>query len=873
MLLALISAFCLACYIILYIFMKKIKPMKPYSPLKAMVNRVKLYFYFGLLLILTGSMIFVSCQSPGVVLPESQARELRAPAYPLVTIDPYISAWSATDQLFDSPVRHWTGRVHPLTGAIRVDGEIYRFLGQEEPQWEPILPLASRTPWEGDYTLAAPTGEWTAPGYDPQGWMKGKAAFGTLGMPNLATPWETEDIWVRRVFQIDTAEQKEVYLIYSHDDIFELYLNGTQLVGTGYEWKNNVVLKIDKNLLKPGADNVIAAHCHNRTGGGYVDFGLFKEVGDGPVFATTAVQKSVAMSPTHTRYLFTCGPVDLEVRFISPLLPGNPDLLSRPVSYIAYQVQSNDGKTHDVQLYFEATPQWAVDHTDQAVEITRGETGQVKYLKAGTTEQPVLQKKGDDRRIDWGYFYMAFPAASKASAAISDYYSNKQAFAQNGTLGQGETSMVTLPSEKMAVMSIADPVGKVGAAPAMGYLMVGYDDIESIQYFGNNLKAWWKEDGQVTMDEALNLAVTEFDRILTECNEFDRQLIEEAVNRGGEKYADLVILAFRQSIAAHKLVRGPEGQMLFFSKENFSNGSIGTVDITYPSAPLYLKYNPALLKGMMDPIFFFSESGKWTKPFAAHDVGTYPLANGQTYGGDMPVEESGNMLILAAAIAYTEGNANYAEKHWETLTTWTNYLLEHGLDPENQLCTDDFAGHFAHNVNLSVKAILGIASYGYLAGMLEKNDIAEKYTSEAKKMAGQWMTMADDGDHYRLTFDQPGTWSQKYNLVWDKLMGWGIFPPEVAAREIAFYLTKQNTYGLPLDNRKTYTKSDWIVWTATLAGDKETFNRFIEPVHRYVSETPDRVPMSDWYETTNAEQVGFQARSVVGGYFIKMLEK
>jgi hypothetical protein len=108
-------------------------------------------------------------------------------------------------------------------------------------------------------------------------------------------------------------------------------------------------------------------------------------------------------------------------------------------------------------------------------------------------------------------------------------------------------------------------------------------------------------------------------------------------------------------------------------------------------------------------------------------------------------------------------------------------------------------------------------------------------------------------------------------LVWDRLLGLNLFPPQIAQREMAFYKTKQNRFGLPLDNRETYTKLDWIVWTATMAETPEDFRVFITPLLRFVNESPSRVPLTDWYWTLDGKQRGFQARSVVGGVYIKML--
>ena len=547
------------------------------------------------------------------------------------------------------------------------------------------------------------------------------------------------------------------------------------------------------------------------------------------------------------------------------------DLLSTPVNYISYRVRSLDKKQHDVQMYVETTPQLAINELTQPTRSKVIRRNGINYVQAGTIDQPILGRKGDGICIDWGYAYLAGNIGANTAVSLGNYYGMKNEFATKGTLLPTQAECVTRRADQMPAMAYTDNLGKVGADGKSGFLMLGYDDISAIEYFYQPRMAYWKHDGKVTIFDAFERAKANYASVMERCRAYDQMILNDAEKAGGKEYSELCALAYRQVIAAHKLFKDADGNLLFFSKENNSNGCINTVDLTYPSAPLFLAYNPELQKGMMTSIFEYSASGRWNKPFPAHDIGTYPIANGQVYGGDMPIEEGGNMVVLTAAIAKVEGNADYAKKYWDLLTIWTDYLVEYGQDPENQLCTDDFAGHWAHNANLSVKAIMGVAGYSEMARMLGMNDVADRYAAKAKAMATKWEQMAREGDHYRLAFDRENTWSQKYNMIWDKMWNLHLFPNNVMEKEVAYYLTKQNLYGLPLDSRKEYTKSDWIMWSAAMSSDKATFEKFISPIYKYANETVSRVPLSDWHYTDSGKFVGFKARSVIGGYWMKVL--
>lgn len=576
-------------------------------------------------------------------------------------------------------------------------------------------------------------------------------------------------------------------------------------------------------------------------------------------------QISLDVTATATTYTFENDKVRLCCRFTSPLILSDPLLVSRPCTYIDFMVEKKNAD--NVKLDFIVSADLVRQEKDEVAGFAGTFKQDFSYASMGRMRQQPLGSSGDHTTIDWGYVYLA----------------------------GNDKSTITYDAANEAIRcQAADLNGQTT-------LILAYDDLASINYFGEWRKAYWTTRYK-TILEAISAAFADQKKVCRQASEIDCEIEAKAKKIGGDEYAFLCVMSYRHAIAAHKLITDEDKNLIFLSKENDSNGCIGTVDVSYPSVPLFMLYNTEYVKGMLRPIFRFADCDVWTYDFAPHDIGRYPYAWGQVYGrsdeenkrfrsdnqfvyppyymypsgsnvyglrDQMPVEECGNMLIMTAMVCRMEQNVSFALPYMETLKKWREYLIRYGADPGEQLCTDDFAGHLSHNTNLSVKAIMGIEGYAQIAALAGEKDEAKKYHKIAVDMASDWEKRAKADDHYQLVFGEgkKDTWSLKYNLVWDKLWKSGLFSDEVYEKELAYYKKKANRYGTPLDSRAAYTKSDWILWCAAM----DNTAALIQPVAAYLKETTTRVPFSDWYQTDSGMYCYFIARSVQGGIFMPML--
>ena len=151
-----------------------------------------------------------------------------------------------------------------------------------------------------------------------------------------------------------------------------------------------------------------------------IDGKVFRVMGTQPADAPALPQTSVQIHPTTVTYTFDGEGIHVQLAFMTPLLPDDLLIFSRPVTYLSWQVKSTDGKPHAVQLYYDNTAELVVGNTKtEKVAWSAERFGNVEALKIGSVDQPILGHKGDRIRINWGYDYVAAPTSEGGKFLIA----------------------------------------------------------------------------------------------------------------------------------------------------------------------------------------------------------------------------------------------------------------------------------------------------------------------------------------------------------------------------------------------------------------------------------------------------------------------
>jgi hypothetical protein len=594
-----------------------------------------------------------------------------------------------------------------------------------------------------------------------------------------------------------------------------------------------------------------------------------------------ARQLQLEVTATQSRFVFAAGAVNLYVNFIAPVDGDDLQKLSVPFGYIQVQAVSTDGVAHATSVYLDISGEWAHGDTNTPVVWTREDLAAPQPTTAFAVHPA---NPGTPREVNefaaWGTAVFAAASSGMLSQAGSDA-TVRGAFLANRPLdGTVDIVQPRAISDRWPVFAYQVDLGMLGGVPsAPRVFAIGNVRQPAVTYLQADVQPLWQAfwpTWQAMVGAALADAAS--GNMVSRADALDRKIAPAAVALGGAHYAALCALALRQAFAGTELV-GTAADPWLLMKEISSSGNLQTVDVVYPSMPAFLYVSPKLVRHMVTPVLEYVESGLWPMEFAPHDLGaSYPNASGHNDGGgeNMPVEESANMLLMTAAYLGAEpgSEANaYLTAHYATLNDWAKYLVDHALDPENQNQTDDFTGFIAHSSNLALKGILAIGAMGQIARAVGNTVDADHYDMVAHDYIVRWSGFSQDttASHLRLAYDAPqDTWSLKYNSYPDRLLKLGLIPAATLAEETAWYVQQRAEYGFPLDNRHTYTKADWELWTAAGVSDPALRQQLIDAVYHFADRTPQRVPFTDWYDTESGTQTGFVARPVIGGMFSLM---
>ncbi|KAL4241900.1 Glutaminase GtaA [Abortiporus biennis] len=603
--------------------------------------------------------------------------------------------------------------------------------------------------------------------------------------------------------------------------------------------------------------------------------------------AKLAVQKSLKFTSTQSTFVMTAGPVDLTVNFLSPVEPTDLIKQSFPFSYLSLSAASNDGGSHKVQVYTDISAEWITGNNSLTANWTTSTGDGVVTHQVQLANQCPFTEVSD--HIQQGSAFYSTQSTTGLTFQTGEDIVVRAQFINNSVLLNTQDSQFRAVSDKWPVFALARDLGAVSSSSPSSEVVfsVGHTRDPAVQYIIANgviqerSSLFWSHFNSI--DDAISSFLSDYPSALSRANAFDEKVSKDA-SAISPDYASIVALSIRQGFAATEITVSKDAEGMFnnsdvmmFLKEISSDGNINTVDVIFPSWPLFLYTNPTLGKQLLLPIFEYQATGQYPNAWSVHDIGmNYPKALGHNDGKDkpMPLEECGNMLIMALSYTQRTNDTSLIKTYFNLLDQWAEILVTETLIPADQFSTDVFAGTLANQTNLAIKGIIGIKAMAVIAEIVGDQAKSSNYSSIATSYVQQWETLATSsgGEHLTLSYGNDTSWGLSYNLLGDKLLGTNLFPSSIYDMQTKWYSGVGNILGVALDTRHTYTSSAWEIWTAGIVSSTAVRDYFISAVKLHISDGLSSVPQGDWYDTVSGNTMPpFAARPVVGGHLALLL--
>ncbi|KAI1819556.1 glutaminase GtaA [Xylaria intraflava] len=598
-----------------------------------------------------------------------------------------------------------------------------------------------------------------------------------------------------------------------------------------------------------------------------------------------AVPNSVNVNQTEFSYTSTRsnfvmnvgGKVEMNITFLSPVTPKDLKRQSLTFSYLDVGVHSLDGAKHNVQLYADVSGEWSSGDITAPIEWDYGTSDGVAYHKFYRKSQTEISET--NQLPNWGTFYWTTGNTKGLTYQSGADVDVRGTFTSKGALPNTKDTNFRAINSNWPVFGFAKDLGSVSTSPVNTLFTIGLTQDNAIQLLGKGsdlttYQSLWKSYFNSDL-AAVTFFYNDYKTAAGLATDLDNQVASDSIAAAGQDYLTITSLSVRQTFGALQFT-GTDSEPLVFLKEISSDSDIQTVDVMFPAMPLILYTNPNILKYLLDPLYINQENGHYPKTNAIHDLGIFPLAKGFPDGSDepQPLEECGNMVIMTLAYAQRTGDTGYLNQHYPLLQKWAGYLVNESLIPANQISTDDFAGSLANQTNLAIKGIIGLRAMSEISDKTGHADDASMYLDIANSYIDKWqgygINKAANPPHTTLSYGDADSHGLLYNLYANSLLGFDsdFVPQSVYDMQSDFYPTVTLKYGVPLDTRHTYTKSDWQMWCAAIASE-DTRNNFISRLADWINVTPTNRGLTDLYDCNTGDYPGitFVARPVVGGHF------